>query len=73
MHEEESSRQAEDGFPKRDDIFHFGPANAPITATVTRVSRIHMWADTICVAPNGKTWTKRQRLPLPKTFRPAAS
>jgi len=47
------------------DRYLFGAA---VVVTVQRVARDNTWADIHC-ATGAKTWTKRQRLPLPATFR----
>lgn len=73
MHEEHSSPETDVTLPKRGDQFQFGPHDAPVTATVTRVSRAGVWADLRCVGPGGWTWAKRQKLPFPRSFRPVVA
>lgn len=73
LHNRDNSSPTINTLPKRGDQFEFGPEDAPVTTTVTRVSTQGLWVDLRCVGPGGWTWSKRQKLPLPFTFRPSTS
>lgn len=55
--------------PRKGYRFTWSPdAPTPVAVTVLRVARDLSWADIRCVTP-GSSWTKRQRLPLPESFK----
>ena len=57
--------------PAKGDRYEFG-RGPNVLCIVTRVARDGSWVDLRMIDPS-REWTKRQRLPLPVTFRRVTS